>query len=122
MKRQRILIRYTLTGILLTIGGPTVLYILYPLGPLLSYVITDVSIQIARYLLHSRYVFNNVMKYSMDITRYLYVWGLTSLSGYAAYNIARQELSRRDAVIMVGVISAMTGYVWSMLIYSKGRK
>ena len=68
---RRLVCKYILWGIMFTLIGPCLFWILFPVGPVASAFITETTVHTIRYNVYKRNVFSNKELYDVTVMKYI---------------------------------------------------
>lgn len=116
-KKRKALVRYSFSGLFATLMGPTLFWLLYPIGLNIAFIFTEICIHILRYLSFKFFVFPASKGYSVSIWRYgLSVLPLT-LTTFVSMTLLHPFLDRLLISIVPALITIFIGFIWSRFVY-----
>ena len=111
------LLPYTINGIIFTLIGPYVFWMLYPLGPFLSVFTTDFLLHLCRFNSFKYFVFKSSSGYQVTITSYLSVILPVFILRLAIIQIFHPSFSRTILTILLTAITILSGFIFSQIAF-----
>jgi hypothetical protein len=112
--------RYGLSGVVFTLLGPGILWLAYPVGPLLALGIAEVSCHVLRYLSFRHFDFPIVHGFHVSLPRYIAAIP-TTLANVLLVVIFRNLVGRTSLTILIALFSVSVGSLWSRFVYKQRR-
>ncbi|MEY4353978.1 MAG: hypothetical protein RLZZ609_2219 [Cyanobacteriota bacterium] len=108
-------LRFLLTGVVFTISGPSLFYfVALSLPPLLASFIVEVVMHSIRCLVYNRFVFSSG---GSGVRTYLTAAVPISLFNLGLVFFLQKTLQLWQLALLIGLLSATLGYMWSKLCY-----
>ena len=120
MSRQ--LNRYLISGIGFTAFGPTVFWLLYPVGATKAIVIAELVIHSIRYTVFKLYVFRGRDGYEVTLIKYILSTIPVVLVTVLTVVIFQRWVGREYLTILTTIMSAALGFLVSKGIYKRSLK
>ncbi len=114
---KRSLVKYLANGIFFTFFGPSVFWLAYPLGPIMSIIVSDSVVHLLRFYSFKAFVFRR--KAGFSVTPLGYLLSLLPLLAIRLLIIHSLYYSydRNSLTILMAVISITLGFVFSASIF-----
>ena len=113
--------RYGLSGVVFTLLGPGIFWLVYPAGAFLALAIAEVSCHVLRYLTFRHLVFPRGHGFHVSVPRYIIAALPTTLTGIMVVSILRDHLNRTILTLLIALLSVSVGFLWSRFIYRRSR-
>jgi hypothetical protein len=113
--------RYGLSGVVFTMLGPGIFWLVYPAGPFLALAIAEGSCHVLRYLTFRHLVFPRGHGFHVSVPRYIVAAIPTSVANIVMVAIFRNLLDRTTLTLLVAIFSVSVGFLWSRFIYKQPR-
>ena len=110
--------RYLISGVVFTIFGPTLFWVLYPLGAMLGLALSITVAHTARYFVFRVFVFTRNQGYRVSPLRYLISICPAVLAEFLVTSLTYRLFSRTVVVALATVVSICIGYLSSKYIFS----
>lgn len=118
LKRYAFL-RFSLSGAVFTILGPSLFWLAYPIGPYPALMIAEVCTHAIRFLTFRIAIFPATKGYRVTPLRYVVsALPLTAIS-FASVGILRSTLDRTSLTLASSLVTLAAGFAWSRLIYRR---
>lgn len=115
------LTRYGINGLAFAMLGPSLFWLLYPIGPIAAWIIAESSCQILRYLSFRFFVFPRGHGFNVSPLRYIAATIPTSAIGFTFVALAKNILDRTTLTIYGAVTTVIMGYLINRAFYQKRR-
>ena len=107
--------RYALSSIFFTIFGPSFLWLIYPIGPVISVIIVDIVVHSLRYKIFKYFVFGKSTVNPRSYLYYFFSLFLARIVLAAVINLL--DIGRALGVPLIWFFSVMIGYCISRLLF-----
>ena len=121
MSRRSDFIRFSLSGVVFTVLGPSLFWLAYPLGPFLALAIAEASCHVLRYLSFRHLVFTRDHGFHVSVPRYIVAAIPTTITGIVVVAIFRNVLGRTSLTLIGALLSVSVGFLWSRFVYKQPR-
>ncbi|MCP9848785.1 GtrA family protein [Cyanobium sp. Morenito 9A2] len=112
--------RYGLSGLAFTVIGPSLFWLMYPLGPFVALAIAQVMVHLCRYLVFRYLVFPIRNGFRVSPQRYvLSVLPLLAID-FLVVGILKGVLGRTGLTLVGGIVGFLVGFLWGRYVYSHG--
>ncbi|KZR68777.1 GtrA-like protein [Prochlorococcus marinus str. MIT 1313] len=111
--------RYLISGVVFTIFGPTLFWLLYPLGAMLGLAVSITVAHAARYFVFRVFVFTRNQGYRVSPIRYLMSICPAVLAEFFVTSMTYRFFSRTVVVALATGVSICIGYLSSKYIFSR---
>jgi len=111
--------RYLISGVVFTIFGPTLFWLLYPFGAMLGLVLSVSVAHTARYFVFRVFVFTRNQGYRVSPLRYLISICPAVLAEFLVTSLTYRFFSRTVVVALATGVSICIGYLSSKYIFSR---
>ena len=111
--------RYLISGVVFTIFGPTLFWLLYPLGAMLGLAVSITVAHTARYFVFRVFVFTHNQGYRVSPIRYLMSICPAVLAEFLVTSMTYRFFSRNVVVALATAVSICIGYLSSKYIFSR---
>ena len=111
--------RYLISGVVFTIFGPTLFWLLYPLGAMLGLALSITVAHTARYFVFRVFVFTRNQGYRVSPIRYLMSICPAVLAEFLMTSLTYRFFSRTVVVALATGVSISIGYLSSKYIFSR---
>jgi hypothetical protein len=111
--------RYGLSGIVFTLLGPGILWLVYPAGPFVALAIAELSCHTLRYLSFRYLVFPRGHGFHVSVPRYIVAAIPTILTNILLVAIFRNLVERTTLALIVALVSVSVGFLWSRFVYKQ---
>ena len=111
--------RYLISGVVFTIFGPTLFWLLYPLGAMLGLAVSITVAHTARYFVFRVFVFTRNQGYRVSPIRYLMSICPAVLAEFLMTSLTYRFFSRTVVVALATGVSISIGYLSSKYIFSR---
>ena len=115
----RTVTRYGVNGLVFALLGPSLFWLLYPLGPLRAWLLAEVGCHLLRYASFRWLVFPRHQGFIVSADRYVLAWMPTALVGFLTVALLRGRLARTELTLVGALISFMVGFALNALMYRK---
>ena len=119
-RKRYAFMRFSISGVLFTLAGPALFWILYPVGPYLAVVSTEIIIHAIRYFAFRLFIFPQERGYNVSPFRYILSASPITLSSFICVGILKDSLNRTTLTLSSALISMVIGFLWSQYIYTRG--
>ncbi len=111
--------RYLISGVVFTIFGPTLFWLLYPLGAMLGLAVSVSVAHTARYFVFRTFVFTRSQGYRVSPLRYLISICPAVLAEFLVTSLTYRFFARTVVVVLATGVSISIGYLSSKYIFSR---
>jgi hypothetical protein len=111
--------RYGINGIVFTVLGPLLFWILYPVGAVMAWAITESSCHLLRYLSFRHLVFPRSRGYTVSPLRYIAAAAPTALIGFTVVALLKTALERNALVALTTATTMVAGYLINQICYQR---
>ena len=111
--------RYLISGVVFTILGPTLFWLLYPFGAMLGLAVSITVAHTARYFVFRVFVFTPNQGYRVSPIRYLMSICPAVLAEFLVTSLTYRFFSRTVVVALATGVSICIGYLSSKYIFSR---
>lgn len=118
-RKRYAFIRYSISGALFTLMGPTFFWILYPIGPYFAVATTEVFMHAIRFYAFRCLVFPKNKGYRVSPSRYIVSALPVTLSSFACVGLLKNSLDRTALALTAALVSIAVGFLWSRLAYTQ---
>lgn len=116
---RRAFLRFGLSGVVFTILGPALFWLVYPLGPFVAVAVAELLTHALRYATFRKLVFPAQRGYRVSLARYVLSALPVSLTGVIVVALFRNRLDRTTLTLTGSFIALVVGFVWSRFVYSQ---
>ena len=116
---RRALLRFGLSGVVFTILGPALFWLVYPLGPFVAVAVAEFLTHTVRFITFRQLVFPAHKGYRVNVQRYVISALPVSLAGVLTVAVFSNRLDRTTLTLTVALIAMVVGFIWSRYVYSK---
>lgn len=114
--------RYGLNGIVFTLLGPALFWLLFPAGILPAWATAELSCHVLRYLSFRYFVFPRHHGYNVSPLRYISATAPTSLLGLSVVALMKPVLGRNALVALSAAATMTAGYLINHFCYQRPDK
>jgi hypothetical protein len=111
------LAHYLIGGAFFTLLGPSVFWLLYPAGPLVAALLTEISCHTIRYLCFKHFIYPVNKGFRVTVLRYIGSVIPVSLLGLTAITILSSYLNRLQLTAMLLTMSIALGIIINSFTY-----
>ena len=111
--------RYLISGVVFTIFGPTLFWLLYPLGAMLGLAVSVCVAHTARYFVFKVFVFTRKQGFRVSPLRYLISICPAVLAEFLVTSLTYRLFTRTVVVVLATGVSICIGYLSSKYIFSR---
>jgi hypothetical protein len=112
-----VLARYGLNGLAFTALGPALFWLLYPIGPIAAWAITEATCHAFRFLSFKHVVFPSGRGYQVTIWRYAASATPTAVAGFLMVALLKESLGRILLTAVTSVVVIGLGFCLSQFAY-----
>jgi putative flippase GtrA len=112
-------LRFGLSGVVFTILGPALFWLVYPLGPFAAVAVAELVVHALRFGIFRKLVFPAQLGYRVSLPRYVLSALPVSLAGVVTVAVFRNRLDRTTLTLTGAIIALVVGFVWSRYVYSQ---
>jgi putative flippase GtrA len=116
---RRAFLRFSLSGVLFTILGPSLFWLAYPLGPFVAVAVAELLVHAVRFAAFRHLVFPMHRGYRVSLPRYILSALPVSLAGVLTVALFRNRLDRTTLTLTGALIALFVGFLWSRYVYSR---
>lgn len=116
---RRAFLRFGLSGVVFTILGPALFWLVYPLGPFVAVAVAELAVHVMRFTIFRMVVFPAQRGYRVSLPRYVVSALPVSLAGLVTVALFRNRLDRTALTLTGALIALVVGFVWSRYVYSQ---
>ena len=109
--------RYGLSGVVYTLLGAGIFWLVYPAGPFLVLGIAEGNCHLLRYLSFRYLVFPRSHGFHVSVPRYIVAAIPTTLTGIVVVAISRNLLGRTTLTLLLALFTVSVGFLWSRFVY-----
>lgn len=111
--------RYGINGLVFSLLGPALFWMLYPLGAMPAWLLAEASCQLLRFASFHSLIFPRRLGYHVSILRYLTAIMPTSLTGLMVVAILQNHLNRTELTLTGATITTTIGFLVSHSIFRR---
>ncbi len=108
-----------MSGVVFTIFGPTLFWLLYPLGPMLGLAISISIAHTSRYFVFRAFVFTRNQGYRVSPLRYLMSICPAVFAEFLVTSLTHRIFSRTIVVALAAGVAVCIGYLSSKYIFAR---
>ena len=112
-------IRFSLSGIIFTIVGPALFWLLYPAGAYLAIASTEMVVHTMRYFTFRHLIFPLEEGYRVSLFRYIVSAAPVTLSSFICVALLKDSLNRTALTLCSALVSLVIGFLWSHFVYTR---
>jgi len=116
-QKDKNLFAYISNGIVFTFIGPSLFWLLYPLGPFLSVLATDSILHTLRFCSFKKIVFRDKSRYNVTFRGYLFSILPEIIIRLFLVDLLYNYLERGILTIVMAIISISLGYIISQTVF-----
>ena len=109
---------YSLSGIFFTFFGAFSYWSLYPLGPVASILITELTVHIVRYFVFQHLIFTSSRGFVVNLKRYVLAVLPASFAAFISAILFSSMLGRFGSTVSVVFLSFVVGFFWGKKVFS----
>ncbi len=117
LQTKRSLVKYLANGIFFTLFGPSVFWLAYPLGPIMSLIVSDLVVHFLRFYSFKVFVFRSQAGFSVTPLGYLLSLLPLLLIRLLIIDYLYHTYNRTSLTILLTVISILLGFIFSVSIF-----
>jgi hypothetical protein len=109
--------RYILSGVFFFLLGPSLFWLLYPIGVNLAFIGAELFTHTLRFVIFRKFVFPQTAGFDVTPSRYFISNIPNSLICFASVNFLASHIERLPLTILSAAFSLIVGFILSRLIY-----
>ena len=115
-------IRYGLSGVVYTLLGAGIFWLVYPAGPFLALGIAEVSCHVVMYLSLRHFVFPIGHGFHVSVPRYIATEIPTTITNVLLVVIFRILAGRTSLTLLIALFSVSVEFLWNRFVYKQRRR
>ena len=120
LKRHAFL-RFSFSGAVFTILGPTLFWLAYPLGAYAALFIAEIFTHSVRFFLFRAFIFPAQKGYHVSLSRYAVSALPLTVISFASVGILKNMLPRTSLTLVSTLITLVLGFAWSRFVYKRNQ-